>query len=88
MKLIRITAMWCMSCLVMKRVWDKTLPKEWEVLDYDFDEDKEIVEKYDVGKILPVVIIFSEGKEIKRIIGEHSKKEMINIVKDIIDEKI
>jgi hypothetical protein len=67
----------------MKRVWEKTLPADWEIVDYDYDEDQNQVEKYEVGKILPEVIVYSGEKEITRLVGEHSKKEMINIVKEI-----
>ena len=83
MKVVRVTAMWCMSCLMMRRIWEKTLRSDWDVVDYDYDDDLDQVEKYDVGKILPVVIIYSGENEIKRIVGEHSKKEMINIIKEI-----
>ena len=46
--------------------------------------DDEIVEKYNVGDILPVVIVEKDNKEIKRIIGEKTKKEILEELSDIL----
>ena len=45
---------------------------EVESLDYDTDD----IEKYNVGEILPVYIKEEKGREIDRLVGEHSKKEI------------
>ena len=71
MKIIKINAMWCPGCLISKSIWNEIendFPNhEYISLDYDLDEEN--VEKYNVGDILPVVIIEKDNKEIKRIIG-------------------
>ncbi len=88
MKIVRITAMWCMSCLSMKKVWKKAL-KEYsdiEVLDLDFDFNSEEVKNYNVGKTLPELIVFNDGLEIKRIVGEKSLKDMKEIL-EVLNEK-
>lgn len=87
MKIVRVTAMWCMSCLAMKRVWRKVLPDfpDTEIIDYDFDQDKEAIEQYSIGDILPELIVFSGDVEVKRIIGEKSKKEFRKILEDIYE---
>ena len=58
MKIIKINAMWCPGCLISKSIWaeiENDYPNhEYISLDYDLDED--IVEQYNVGDILPVVI--------------------------------
>ena len=46
--------------------------------------DDEIVEKYNVGDILPVVIVEKDNKEIKRIIGEKTKREILEELSDIL----
>lgn len=72
--------MWCPGCLISKSIWndiEKEYPNnEYISLDYDFDEEE--VLKYNVGDILPVVIVMENDKEIKRIIGEKSKKEILD----------
>ena len=86
MKIIKINAMWCPGCLISKSIWndiESEYPShEYISLDYDLDEDE--VSKYNVGDILPVVIFIKDGVELKRIIGEKSKKEILNEVGDIL----
>ena len=86
MKIVRINAMWCPGCLISKSIW-KELENEYpknEYIDYDYDLDEEEIEKYNVGEILPVVIIFDKDKEVKRIIGEKTKKELYKELGDIL----
>ncbi|MDD3129842.1 MAG: thioredoxin domain-containing protein [Candidatus Izemoplasmatales bacterium] len=89
MKVVRITAIWCMSCLVMKRVWDKVFEDypEFEIIDYDFDDDEDKLKEYNPGKILPVVIFLKDEKEVFRITGEKSRKQMKKLLEEAFDEK-
>ena len=87
MKIIKINAMWCPGCLISKSIWNE-IKSEYpnnEYIDLDYDLDEEKVEKYNVGYTLPVVI-FIDNKEIKRIIGEKSKKEIMDEVGDMLEE--
>lgn len=87
MKIVRVTAMWCMSCLSMKKTWKKAL-KDYpnvEIVDLDFDFDELAVKEYNVGKILPELIILNNGEVIKRIIGEKSLKEMKQLL-EVLNE--
>lgn len=89
MKIIRINAIWCPGCLVMRPVWNKIQTKyptiNFEDLDFDFDE--ELVKKWNVGNILPVAIVVdNSNNEISRIIGEKNKKELTNIIEAILGE--
>ncbi len=83
MKVVRVSALWCMSCLVMRNrydQWFKNLGID-SVLDLDFDEDD--IDAYHIGDILPVVIIYDNDKEILRIVGEKSKKELNKIFENL-----
>jgi len=76
MKLIQISAVWCMSCIVMNEIIKK-IDNNYETILYDYDIDKDEIEKYNVGTVLPVyILITSDGNEIARSIGEKSKKEL------------
>ena len=81
MKLIKVTAIWCMSCIFMNEMLKKLEgknEKRYETIEYDFDADAEEVKPYDVGDILPVYILLDgNGDEIARSIGEKSKKELL-----------
>lgn len=82
MKVVKISAVWCGSCIKMKNIW-REIEKEYnfEVINYDYDFDEEEVSKYNVGSILPVSIILNdENVELERIIGEKKKEEIISII--------
>lgn len=78
-KLLVISAVWCPSCLILNKNL-KLLKEEYpdliiDKLDYDFDEEE--IEQYNVGKILPVIIIKNENdQEINRLIGEKKYEEI------------
>ncbi|MFA7560506.1 MAG: thioredoxin family protein [Candidatus Izemoplasmatales bacterium] len=77
----RITALWCMSCLIMKKTWDnvfKNFP-EINLVDYDFDDDYKVVETLNIGDILPVLIIYKDDIEVQRIVGEKKEKQLNEI---------
>lgn len=82
MKLIRISALWCPSCLVTYNIWNEIKEKypDFEYIEFDYDSDEEIIQKYEIGKVIPVIIILKDDKEITRIIGEKKKKEVFEIV--------
>ncbi len=75
MKIIRISAIWCSSCIIMKsRFNDVIKDKDIEVISLDYDMDD--IEEYKVGDILPVYIKIENSIETDRLIGEHSKEEI------------
>lgn len=77
-KVVIITAVWCPSCLILKKNLKKLKEEynvEFETLDYDFDEDE--VKKYDVGEKLPVIITKNN-----RLIGEKSYDEIVEFLKE------
>lgn len=72
MKIVRISAVWCSSCIIMKQRFNE-ISKDYDVslIDLDYDLDYEEIEKYNIGDVLPVYI-----KGDLRLIGEHSKDEI------------
>ena len=85
MKIIKIGAIWCPGCLVMKKIWKNILNdyQDLNVTELDYDMDSEEVNKYNPGKVLPVIIFQDDtGNELTRLIGEQKE----NIIKDNIDK--
>lgn len=85
MKLLKFNAVWCPGCLVMKRVWKDVINEYPDIVvqEYDYDIDEDEVIKYNVGEKLPVVIMIDEsGNEVKRLIGEKKKEDIISFIKD------
>lgn len=84
MKVLKFGADWCSGCLVMRPRW-KEIEQELPWLKteyYDYDKDKELVEKYDIdrGKLPVFVFLNKKSEEILRKTGEPSKKELMAII--------
>ena len=85
MKILRVSAIWCPACIIMRPIYEEVVAKygfDTEELDYDFDEDE--VSKLEVGKKLPVAIIYSDdNQELARICGEKKIKEIEEIIEGL-----
>ena len=82
MKIIKIGAIWCPGCLVMKKVWNSILKDyDLDITELDYDMDSEEVKKYDVGNILPVIIfVDKDNNELERLIGEQSENKLREVI--------
>lgn len=84
MKLVRISSMACTSCILTQPIWED-LKKDYnnfEFVEYDYDFDD--VSDYNVGNIIPVIIVIKEDKEVTRIIGERTKKDIYNTIEECL----
>ena len=82
MKIIKISAVWCSSCIIMKSRFNEIIKdKDIEVISLDYDIDD--IDEYNVGEILPVFIKIENDKEVARLVGEHSKKEIESFIGDV-----
>ena len=77
-KIIVISAVWCPSCLILKKNLKK-LEEEYndieiKILDYDFEAE---VKEYNVGDKLPVIIC---GEN--RLIGEKTYEEIVSFLRE------
>ena len=82
MKIIKIGAVWCSSCIIMKSRFNEIVKdKDIELINLDYDIDD--IEEYNVGEILPVFIKIENDKEVARLVGEHSKKEIESFIGDV-----
>ena len=84
MKVLKFGAVWCNGCLVMRPRWEE-IEKEnpWLVTEYyDFDEDKEMVERYKVemGRLPVFVFLDKRGEEILRLNGEVEKEKLVETI--------
>ncbi len=70
----------------MRPRYEKIIKKNsLEFEEYDFDEDSEIFKEHNIGKILPVFILYKDNQEVLRIIGEKSKKELKKLLGGILN---
>ena len=80
--LVDFYATWCGPCkmlgLVLEKFDDENIVS---ILKLDVDEAKDVAEKYKVFTI-PTLIIFENGKELKRKVGYQSLDELRKWVND------
>ncbi|RJQ33673.1 thioredoxin [Candidatus Parcubacteria bacterium] len=88
MKVLKIGAVWCPGCLIMKPRWAE-IEKEnpWLETEYfDYDDDAEKLKKYDLGNVLPIFIFLDkEGNELMRIKGEVDKSKLLELIEKYKD---
>lgn len=90
MRVLKFNAIWCSACLVMKKIFKhvENMHPELEFITYDYDIDEDMVEKYNIGTTIPVLIFLDkEGNEVTRIVGEKSYEEIENIISSISEEE-
>lgn len=83
MKVLKFGAVWCAGCLIMKPRWKEieTLNPWLETKYYEYDESKEVAEKYKIDRNLPVFIFLDkEDKEFLRMQGEVDKEKLLEII--------
>jgi len=82
MKIIKIGAIWCPGCLVMKKVWNNINNKyDLDILELDYDMNHDKVMEYNVGSVLPVVIFLdNNGLELDRLIGEQKEENITKLI--------
>jgi thiol-disulfide isomerase/thioredoxin len=83
MKVLKFGAAWCPGCIIMGPRW-KEIEAEHSWLQteyYDFDKDKEAVEKYNINDTLPTfVFLDKESNEFLRLNGEVEKEKLVEII--------
>lgn len=85
MKIIKIGAIWCPGCLVMKKIWKNILNDypDLDIQDFDYDINSEEIKEYNPGKVLPIVIFLdNDNNELERLIGEQKETTL----RDYIDK--
>lgn len=76
---------WCMPCKLMMPVLnelanDKQHP--FKVYKVNVDQQRSLAERFRIRSI-PSLIIFKNGKEVKRLVGVKSKEQILNEIKKL-----
>ena len=89
MKVVKFGAVWCPGCIIMKPRWAEIEAENpWLKNEmYDFDNDKDAVEKYNITDTLPTFVFLDKnGNEFLRLTGEVDKKELVSIISENKDK--
>ena len=57
MKIVKINSLGCPSCIIMNKIINELKSEYKNVVFEDYDYDFDDIEKFNVGKILPVFFI-------------------------------
>lgn len=78
--LVDFFATWCGPCKMLSLVMDKIDKKDIiPIIKVDIDEESNLAEQYGITAV-PTLIIFENGKEVKRQTGFMSEDELENWV--------
>ncbi len=87
MKVLKIGAIWCKECLVMRPMWEEIeaatpgLQTEY----FESDEHPELLKKYAIETIPTFIFLGNDGQEILRLSGMQNKDELMKVIKDNLD---
>ena len=88
MRVIKIGAVWCKDCLVMRPIWEE-IEKEMPNLKTEYfeaDENPEILDKYAIKDIPNFIFLSKDGEVILKLKGMQDKEKLINLIKENIDK--
>lgn len=84
MKVLKIGAVWCSGCVVMRPIWKKIEAENpWLQTEYyEYDESPEIIKKYGLesGALPTFIFLDKSGNEITRIGGEIEESKVLEII--------
>ncbi len=76
---------WCMPCKLMMTVLNELANDKqysFKVYKVNVDEQRNLSERFRIRSI-PSLIIFKNGKEVKRLVGVKSKDQILNEIKKL-----
>ena len=88
MKILKFGATWCKECAIMKPMFaeiEQEMP-ELKTEFYETDDNKEIMEKYNVESIPTFIFLDKDEKELLRLVGLQNKEELVKTIKENLDK--
>ncbi len=73
---------WCLPCRIMEKILEKTADRySYKIVRLNVDDYQEISIKYNIMSI-PTMILFKDGKVIRKIIGGVSEEEIVQLFEE------
>ncbi len=84
---MHVTAPWCGTCKIQKPIVAELLKnphfKELKKIDVDFDSQGDVLQAFKV-QTQATMIVFKDGKEVDRIIGETSREGIAEFFEKVV----
>ena len=79
--ILHFTAAWCGPCKSLSKTFEnnKSTFKKINRFKVDLDEHQELAKKYNI-KSVPTIVLFKDGKEHKRLIGNRTLEELVAFI--------
>ena len=78
--LVDFNANWCGPCRMLKPILEG-LSDKYNIVSVNIDDEEELAEEYNVSSI-PCLVLFENGKEIKRNVGLIPEEEIEKFLGD------
>lgn len=79
--LVDFWATWCGPCKRQAPIVEALADQGYAVGKVDVDQEPGLAQQYQIMSI-PTLVVFKEGKEVKRLIGLHSEEQ----IKGVLDQ--
>mgnify|MGYP002523922971 CR=1 FL=1 len=79
--LVDFNANWCGPCKMLKPVLESVASEGKKIVSINVDDARDLAIKYGVMSI-PCLVVFKDGKEVKRSVGLIGKSEIIDLMED------
>ena len=77
--LVDFNADWCGPCKMLRPILEKIADEnKIKIVSVNIDDQDELADKYEVSSI-PCLVVFKDGKEIKREIGLMPEKKILKM---------
>ena len=78
-KAIQFSANWCGPCKVLTKTIENIETDKVEFAKVDIDGSRDLALEFNI-RAVPVVILFEDGKESKRFIGNKSQNDILQFI--------
>ena len=81
--LVDFNASWCGPCRMLKPILDEIAEETTtcKIVSINIDEEAELATNYHISSI-PCLILFKDGKEVKRVVGLRSKEDIMKMLEE------
>ena len=82
--LVDFNANWCGPCRMLRPILEDIASdrSSFKIASINIDDEEELAQRYSVYSI-PCLIVFKDGKEVKRSVGLRPKDDIVSMMGDV-----